>query len=178
MPQPISESHPLHRLFRGLTEHTFQTELGIADVRLVDYVAQLLARFVPSDQVWALRGRDGRRLGEVAAMINAAVSAGKAQRAECLKQVGDFTLFWTGVFPEAFDSKHTPLPAGTLTDCQQQGKRSYFLASTYCETDEAATLRRLSSEFELCAFGLNRVRREWERFEPPSDSQGRPLLIA
>jgi hypothetical protein len=24
-------------------------------------------------------------------------------------------------------------------------------------------LRRLSSEFELCAYGLNRVRREWEK---------------
>ena len=33
-----------------------------------------------------------------------------------------------------------------------------------------AGLRRLSDEFDLCAFGLSRVRREWERFDPgPGD---------
>ena len=29
--------------------------------------------------------------------------------------------------------------------------------------DEAPVLRRLSTEFELCAYGLAQVRREWER---------------
>jgi hypothetical protein len=29
--------------------------------------------------------------------------------------------------------------------------------------EEAAVLRRLSDEFELCAYGLHEVRREWER---------------
>jgi hypothetical protein len=34
-------------------------------------------------------------------------------------------------------------------------------------------LRRLSEEFELCAFGLNQVRREWQRVDPEA---GRHLL--
>ena len=42
-----SESHPLHRLFRGLTESAFMDELGIGDPPLVGYVAELLASFVP-----------------------------------------------------------------------------------------------------------------------------------
>ena len=37
----IPESHPLHRLFRGLTETTFMAELGIGDPTLVGYVAEL-----------------------------------------------------------------------------------------------------------------------------------------
>ena len=44
----IPESHPLHRLFRGLTEYAFMNELGIGDPPLVGYVAELLASFVPS----------------------------------------------------------------------------------------------------------------------------------
>ena len=48
----IPKSHPLHRLFRGLTESTFMTELGIGDPSLVGYVADLLASFVPSQMVW------------------------------------------------------------------------------------------------------------------------------
>ena len=31
MTREVPESHPLHRLFRGLTESTFLTELGIGD---------------------------------------------------------------------------------------------------------------------------------------------------
>jgi hypothetical protein len=45
---------------------------------------------------------------------------------------------------------------------REQGKRSYYLASTL-QGDEAPVLRRLADEFELCAFGLSRVRKEWER---------------
>ena len=47
-----------------------------------------------------------------------------------------------------------------------QGKRSYYIASTYEDEncrDECLVLRRLSHDFELCAYGLREVRREWER---------------
>ncbi len=56
----ISPSHPLHRMFRGMTEHTFHAELGIADPPLVGYVASLLADFVPSQTIWRLRDGQGR----------------------------------------------------------------------------------------------------------------------
>jgi hypothetical protein len=166
MPRDVPESHPLQRLFRGLTEHTFQAELGIADPSLVGYVARLLARFVPADSVWRLRDGQGRRLTEVAAMIAEAESSeDDERRRECHRHVGDFTLFWTGVYPEALAALRASHSADHLIAFQRQGKRSYYLASTY-EGDEAPVLRRLSAEFELCAFGLSRVRREWERSEP------------
>ena len=52
-PRAIPESHPLHRLFRGLTEYAFMNELGIGDPSLVGYVAELLASFVPSARALA-----------------------------------------------------------------------------------------------------------------------------
>ena len=33
MTRDVPERHPLHRMFRGLTEHTFEAELGIAQIR-------------------------------------------------------------------------------------------------------------------------------------------------
>ncbi len=66
------------------------------------------------------------------------------------------------MYPEALPRLRKALSADHLIDFQEQGKRSYFLASTF-EGDKAAVLRRLSVEFELCAFGLSRVRKEWER---------------
>jgi hypothetical protein len=153
-------------MFRGLTEHTFLSELGIADPRLVGYVANLLARFVPTQAIWRLRDSRGRRLHEVTAMLAEAETAAEIdRRRECHRHVGDFTLFWTGVYPEALGKLQPHGSPDHLIEFQRQGKRSYYLASTLEEGEEAPILRRLSDQFELCAFGLSRVRREWEKSE-------------
>ena len=166
MTRAISESHPLHRLFRGITEQTFLAEIGIGDPGLVGYVANLLARFVPSDSIWGLRDSQGRRLQQVTAMVAEAESAPDSERRrDCHRHVGDFTLFWTGVYPEALGTIQAGDSPDHLVSFQRQGKRSYYLASTLEEGREAPVLRRLSHEFELCAFGLSRVRREWERHD-------------
>lgn len=165
MTREIPGSHPLLRLFRGMTESTFMTELGIGDPRLVGYVADLLARFVPSQTIWRLHDSQGRRLTQVTAMLAEAESAqDTARRRECYQHVGDYTLFWTGVYPEALSRLQENGSPDSLIDYRAQGKRSYYVASTLDE-DQAAVLRRLSEEFELCAFGLSRVRREWEKDE-------------
>jgi hypothetical protein len=173
----IPESHPLHRLFRGLTEYAFMSELGIGDPRLVGYVAQLLASFVPTQHVWRLRDVQGRQLNDVTAMVAAAESADdETRRRECHRHVGDFTLFWTGVYPEALARLRGRESADAFIDFQRQGKRSYYLASTLSGgSDQRTILRRLSDEFELCALGLSRVRREWERFE--SDAPPGPVVV-
>jgi hypothetical protein len=172
MTRAISEEHPLHRLFRGITEHTFMAELGIGDPGIVGYVANLLARFVPSDAVWWIRDAQGRRLPQVTAMVAEAETATDAgRRLECHRHVGDFTLFWTGLYPEALVKLQGRDSPDHLVNYQLQGKRSYYLASTLDDGDEAPLLRRLSHEFELCAFGLSRIRREWERHDA-EDSRG------
>jgi hypothetical protein len=172
----IPASHALHRLFRGLTEYAFMTELGIGDPPLVGYVAELLATFVPSQTVWRLRDPQGRPLTEVAAMIAAAEAARDAvRRRECHRHVGDYTLFWTGVYPEALGRLRGGGSADALINYQEQGKRSYYLASTLSDGgSEGPLLRRLSDQFELCAFGLSCVRREWERFETDGPATGKP----
>ena len=176
MTRDVPEDHPLHRMFRGLTEQTFEAELGIADPPLVGYVAGLLVRFVPSHPPSMLRDEAGRRLVDVAAMLAEAVASGEDdRRRECHRQIGDFALFWTGVYPESVPRLRDAMAADALIDYQAQGKRSYYLASTY-HGDDAAVLRRLSVEFDLCAFGLSRVRREWERAEGGERSPG--LIVA
>ena len=45
------------------------------------------------------------------------------------------------------------------------------MASTL-DDDRGAILRRLSDQFELCAFGLSRVRKEWERLDAGSGGGG------
>jgi len=165
MTREVPAAHPLHRMFRGITESTFLSELGIGDPGLVGYVSDLLARFVPSQAMWPVRDGHGNRLTGVVAMVaEAESSADDDRRRECHRHVGDLALFWTGVYPEALPKLRAAGTADSLIDFQEQGKRSYFLASTL-GAEAAPVLRRLSDEFELCAFGLSRVRREWERHE-------------
>ena len=178
----IPKSHPLHRLFRGLTEYAFMNELGIGDPSLVGYVAELLASFVPSEGAWQLRDAQGKRLFQVTAMVAEAEAAGDAaRRRECHRHVGDFTLFWTGVYPEALGKLQGGHSADALISYQRQGKRSYHLASVLSAgNDREPVFRRLSDQFELCAVGLSHVRREWEKIELEGPSAGggsRPMVV-
>ncbi len=181
-PRAIPESHPLHRLFRGLTEYAFMNELGIGDPSLVGYVAELLASFVPSHGVWQLRDTQGKRMFQVTAMVaEAEAAADAARRRDCHRHVGDFTLFWTGVYPEALSKLQGGDSSDALVNFQLQGKRSYHLASVLSAGNDRETVfRRLSEQFELCAVGLSRVRREWEKFElegPPPGGSSRPVVV-
>ncbi len=173
--------HPLRRLFTALTEHTFVTGLGIADPQLTDYLSELLSRFVHLEAIFKLRNAQGRRLEEVADMMLSAEEMppeGRTRR-EVYRHIGDFTLFWTGVYPEALRRLRSVLTKDHFIDYCEQGKRSYYLASTYEEDphrDESLVLRRLSEQFELCAYGLNQVRREWERGKNDGPPPGHHLL--
>jgi hypothetical protein len=163
-----SLEHPLRRLFAGLTEQTFNATLGVADPPLTDYLSLLLSRFIHLDAVFRLKNADGKRLEEVAEMMieaEALPPEGRTAR-EVHRHIGDFTLFWTGVYPEALRKLRNALSRDQFIDYCEQGKRSYYIASTFENEpfrDEAPVLRRLSNEFELCAYGLNQVRREWEK---------------
>ena len=173
--------HPLRRLFAGLTEQTFMNVLGVADPALTDYLSELLSRFIHFNAVYRLRNAAGRRLEEVADMVIEAEGLppeGRTRR-EVYRHIGDFTLFWTGVYPEALRRLRSALSRDHFIDYCEQGKRSYYIASTFEVDrfrDEAAVLRRLSEEFELCAYGLNQVRREWERGGPDAGPLGLAAL--
>src|SRR5262249_32926649 len=85
---------------------------------------------------------------------------------EVHRHIGDFTLFWTGLYPEALRRLRGALSADSLIDYREQGKRSYYIASTFegePYSEEAPVLRRLSEQYEVCAYGLNQIRREWEK---------------
>ena len=163
-----NSNHPLRTYFSGLTEQTFMGDLGVADPPLIDYLSMLLSRFVHIDAIYRLRSESGRRLEEVADMMMEAEALPKAGRTsrEVHRHIGDFTLFWTGLYPDVLKRLRSVMHKDHFIDYCEQGKRSYYIASTF-ETEpykeESPVLRRISEHFEMCAFGLNKVREEWER---------------
>ena len=168
----------LRKFFAGISEQTFQCQLGVADPPLIDYITDLLVRFVRSDAVYRIRSLTGQPLAQVATMMmEAEKRVGDAKR-DVHRHIGDFTLFWAGVYPETLRKSESASDADNLVDYCQQGKRSYWIASTIMtdEPDNGQVLSRLSREFELCAYGLREVRREWERRDDDGDTPA-PFLL-
>ena len=115
-----------------------------------------------------LRDAVGRRLEDVAEMLWEGNQRQGTARREVYRHIGDFTLFWTGVYPEALRQLQPSSARDSLLDYTAQGKRSYRIAGEFDiapYADEAPVLMRLADEFELCSIGLRKVRSEWERTE-------------
>ena len=174
-----SSNSPIHRYFAGLAENTFQAQLGIVDPPLIDYVSDLLTRFVRSDVVHRIRSVSGRPLMTVTEMAAEATQRLGDARRELHRHIGDFTLFWAGVYPEALRKDRDDLEAQFESYCSH-GKRSYLIASTIVSDDDSAipgeVLERLSERFELCTYGLREVRREWESGDDDTFGPGAILL--
>jgi hypothetical protein len=166
----------VRRFFTGLTEYAFHARLGVADPPLVDYIAELLVRFVRSDDLYPVRSVRGQRLVHVTDMLAEAQHREGPARQQVHRHIGDFTLFWTGVYPEVVDQLRRG-NKDALIDYQQQGKRAYWIASTIPVQQESPApdvLKRLSEQFDLCVYGLGEVRRQWEQQSGDSDA---PLLL-
>ena len=165
--------HPLRRTVAGLAEHAFFSHLGVADPPLIDYLSELLARFVHNDEVYLLRGLSGRPLTELAEMVIEAekLPAGGTTRREYYRHIGDFALFWTGLFPEAVERQRSRPCKDALVSYTAQGKRGYLLTSRMEEErqheQEAELFLRLSEQFEVCAVGLRKVREELNELQAP-----------
>ncbi|MBU0639547.1 MAG: hypothetical protein KKB50_11830 [Planctomycetes bacterium] len=176
MRSDIRPDHPLRTLFRGLVEQVFMTELGVCDLKLIDYLGNLLLDFVHMDRIYRMQTVDGEVIRDVSRLQAEACLGGEYSEAErewlINRYIGDFTLFWSGVYPEHLHpSRNRGLK---LHGYLVQGKRSYGIASALSPSDvvpPAALLRQLSEQFELCVHGLHLVRANWEHeSQPPSDN--------
>ncbi|MFT7642119.1 MAG: hypothetical protein ACI9G1_003876 [Pirellulaceae bacterium] len=170
-------SSSVQRFFAGVAEYIFQAELGVADPPLVDYLSDMLIRFLRMDVVHKVRALNGKPVLQVADMVaEADERLGDARRA-VHQHIGDYTLFWAGLYPETLRKLRNQQTKDQFVDYCSQGKRAYWIASTIESSKNqdvpAEVLTRLSEQFEMCAYGLREVRREWER----RDDDGRKSSI-
>ncbi len=171
-----ARSEVLQRFFSGLTEYTFASRLGVADPPLIDYLAAMLVKFVRTDAIYGLRSPTGERLSQVADMLAEAQARQGSARRRVHRHIGDFTLFWTGLYPEIAQRLQKDRK-DSLIDYQDQGKRNYLIASRLPADQQSApddVLERLSNQFDLCVYGLGELRKQWEE---RSDEDDTPLLL-
>jgi len=145
----IPSDHPLRAILRP-DRARLRGQVGRSRSRLVDYLSLVAGPLHSHGRRPTAAKRRRSHLEQVADMLleAAALPAGRTCR-EVHRHIGDFTLSGPASTPiaptAAFDS-----PQGHFIDYCEQGKRSYWIASTYANdpyAEEAPVLRRLSEQF-------------------------------
>jgi len=166
-----------------LIEQAFCTEVGLCNPALTTYLADLLVDFTHIDRLKAIRSTAGKRLDQIATIL-AVMSDFRPKNVEerdrmVYRQIGDYALFWAGVYPEHL-KRAVRNQSDVLLDYVSQGKRSYAIVSDLATEDDAppsSLFRDLSQDFESCLYGLGVVRRQWERRDPIPPEFGGELVI-
>jgi hypothetical protein len=145
--------------------------VGLCDPHLTDYVTDLLLDFTHIDRFRVIRDAQGKRLEQIAAMLALGSDDAPASRLDrdrvAYRRIGDYSLFWAGVYPEHL-KRFACHASDVLLTYVSQGKRSYAIVSDLAGEDDAlpaSLFRHLAEDFEFCLYGLGLVRREWERAE-------------
>ncbi len=182
----ISDSHPLHQLFLELVSQHFSNDVLVRDTAVSRYVARMLTDFCDVTNLHKIRNANDRPLDDVGEiLLEADPIFGSApsfdREREVRKHVGDYTLFFTGMFPESIN--HLRLRRQRLEgfiDFMKAGKESYYIVSKFehFEYAQAAPLfARLSESFEQCVFGLNMVKNDLAEMQHPIMPVARDLLM-
>jgi hypothetical protein len=165
----------LDRFLSGIAESIFLGRLGIVDVQMVDYISDMLLRFIRLDGMHRVRRGTGEPATEVFQMLIEGQKRIGLARREVHRHIGDFTLFWSGVYPESLRQvAGVDSPDSFLSYCQQ-GKRAYQIAAEIEGGENRPSselLHRLSEQFDMCAYGLREIRRSWEEETDQDGSAG------
>jgi hypothetical protein len=172
----IAESHPLRELFLELVERHFNETVGLHHLAIHSYVADMLTQFCESQQLYKIRDAAGRPLHDVGEMLlesdpvyGPAPSFGRER--EVRKHIGDYTLFFTGMFPESINRwrlRRARLEG--FIDFMKAGKESYYIVSKFDQFEYAQVaplFKQLADEFESCVYGLNQVKNELQEMQHP-----------
>ncbi len=178
----INPNHPLRQLFAAQIEHAFCTEVGLCDPMLTDYLADLLTNFTHIDRLNAVKNAQGKKLEQMAAMLSVMSEDKPTSMSErdrqVYKQIGDYTLFWAGLFPEHLRQQR-PKRTDILVEYVSQGKRSYAIVSELVDESSeppASLFRHLSDDFEYCLYGLGLVRRGFDSVLKHHDQDDTDLI--
>jgi hypothetical protein len=165
----IGDKHPLRQLLAEKVALHFGREVGLRDEEILAYLTNLLTEFCDARNLYALKNAQGRSLDDVGEMLLESdpvfgEAASFDRERQVRKHIGDFTLFYSGMFPESinrFRLRRQRLE--NFIDFVHAGKESYFIVSQFDQMEYrkvAPLFGRLSNQFESCVLGLNLVRKE------------------
>ena len=128
------------------------------------YLTELLLEFVRTDSIFSIKDKTGKPLRSVFEMMaegDIRLNAESFERERQVhKHIGDFILFWSGVYPDHLSKIKVHTMLDLVCDYSRQARESYHLVSTFDHEpydDQAPTFRKLSEGFDDYRFILARV---------------------
>ncbi|MCB0825653.1 MAG: hypothetical protein KDC26_05650 [Armatimonadetes bacterium] len=161
----VSRNHPLAVMFGDLIHDQVARHVTSAgDPSVERYLTSLLLNFLHMDQLFAIKDDAGERVESVIEMVaegDVRLKADSFERErEVHKHIGDYILFWSGVYPPFLRKLRVWNGAELVCDYTSQGKQSYQLVSTFDHSpyDQVApTFGKLSEGFDDFTFVLKQV---------------------
>ncbi len=174
-PAEIPENHPLRVLFRRLCEKSLLWGVGLREPDIALYLADLLTRFTHVRNLYRIRDAAGRPLDDVGEMLlesDPRVRARSFERErEVRRHIGDFTLFFLGLFPEYVQRHATTRIPDMYVNWAAVGRDSYRIVAAFNVgpyAAEAPLFAKLSENYDYCVVGLNFVKKELVRLADPN----------
>src|SRR5215831_15011100 len=182
----ISDQHALREFFTELVGHHLASGVGVRDQEIAAYVSNVLVEFCEMDQLLKVRNAAGRPLADVGEMLLESDPVyGPApnfdRERQVRKHIGDYTLFFTGMFPESINQfRLRRARLENFIDFMRAGKESYYIVSRFEHFEYAKVaplFARLSKEFEHCVYGLNQVKNDLREMQHPIVHKQKQLMM-
>jgi hypothetical protein len=185
VPHTEPRQEPLAGFFEELIARSFKQRLGLVDSEITMYVSDLLTQFNRTENLYRIRNSQGKPLEEVGEMLLASNPLWEAasfdREREVRKHIGDFTLFFAGLFPEALNRwRLRRMRFDSMLDYVRAGKESYYIVSEFNQFEYRSMspfFKKMSDHFETCVFGLNLVKQELVEMRKESYLRGGELVI-
>jgi hypothetical protein len=160
----INPNHPLSLFMVELVNQHVDRHISTSTPSQTrDYIAGLLLDFMRTDALYRIKNDQGQSITSIIEMIaegDIRLQANSFERErEVHKHIGDFILFWSGVYPDHLQRVAWQSNAINC-DYTRQGQESYRLVSSfnYAPYDqESPTFAQLSEGFTDFAFVLRQV---------------------
>lgn len=182
----VPESHSLRHFFYEVVSSHFDSDLGLRDSEMQSYIANMLADFCDTTELYKIRDAAGRPLHDVGEMLLESDPVfGDApsfdRERQVRKHIGDFTLFFTGMFPESINNHRLRRHRlENFVDWMKAGKESYYIVSKFEHFEYARVaplFAKLARNFEECVFGLNMVKNDLRERQHPIMRKTDELLM-
>ncbi len=167
----------LYSFFRRHIQNGFN-EQGLAQPALVEYVSDLLTRFVRVNVLFPFHTSEGRTLETIAGLLiamqaeerNDTPTPGRVRESLILHHIADYALFMSGVFRDRLKYR------GQITYYREHGQNAFArCARLEPNLRRAAVLRHVSRDFEPISNALDLI---WHRRLPVAPNANLSPLAA
>jgi hypothetical protein len=152
-------------------------EVGIDDRNVADYIAEMLAQYADAERMNVRAPGSERSLDDFFEMVAALEEVDDSCRFALRAEIGNRSLFFTGVFSERIEHRRCRRGAPGLNYYESLGRSSFHAASDHrlaYEFEVAPIYTALADRFGDARRALNEMK---ERLFSMDDSPGLPAVL-